>query len=166
MDQVRGDSQDAGPSQVKCEQTNESTRVDNLDLLSVNSNYSDEEDCQMRLMGKEILNSMMANIKNEDVYLDQFTQLLQLEDYFKTGNNPSLSKVSIDVYNPSTVRYTVGKQELVNDYKPSFVCEKEERILKRQEIFHNPTFNVSVHKSYDAFLDRLIDLEESFTAQN
>ena len=163
---MRGDSQDEGTSQLKCGQTNELTHVENLDLLSINSNYSEEEESHMHLMVKEILKNMMANINNEDVYLDQFTQLLQLEDHFKAGNNPCLPKVSIDASNPSTVRYTVGKQELVNDYKPSFACEKEERIQKRQDLFHNPTFNVDVQKPYDACLDLLIDLEESFTTQN
>ena len=164
MGQVRGDSQEEGTSQLKCEQTNKALDIEDLDLLSINSNYGEEEECHIYLAGKEILKNMRLNIKNEDLYMDQFKQLLKLEDHSKTGNKPIVSTCSIHLSNSNTVHYMVGNQDSDTDSKPSFACEKAKRLLKRQELFyHNNIFKLNVQKSYDACLELLIDLEESFT---
>ena len=92
---LHGDSPEEGTSQVKYEQTNKETGADNWDLLSVNSDYSEEEECHRHLVGKEILRNMELNIEDEDAYLDLFKQLLQLEDYSKAGDNANLSPFSI-----------------------------------------------------------------------
>ena len=165
MGQVHADSPEEGTSQLRCEQTNKAPCLENLDLLSINSNYSEEEGWQRYLVGKEILKNMKLNIKNEHLYLDQFKQLLQLEDHSKTGNGPSVSICLTHSPNSTSVRYAVGNQDSVADSKPSFACEKAERIVLRQELFYdNNTFKLNVKKSYDTFLELLVDLEESFTA--
>ena len=123
----------------------------------------------------------MVHIEDEDIYLDQFKQLLQLEDYFKNGNDPCLPQISIgpafsDIAlfsntnasscakhgNDYTVRYTVGNQGLEYTNKPMFKYEKEERVLKRQELLHDPAFDSNIQNIYDQNIDQLIDLEESF----
>ena len=114
-------------------------------------------------MGKEIVKKMMLNIIYEDIYLYQFKQLLQLEDFVKTGSNPHMSPFSTHPSNSDSVHCMGGKHDFVTD-KPTFTCKKEDRILKRQELFRNPTFKSNFQMSYDTTLNLLIDLEESFTA--
>ena len=105
------------------------------------------------------MKNMELNIKDEDVYLDQFKQLLQLKDYIKTGHEPFLIQQRIS----GTVYYTVGKQDFATNNQPTFVCKREERVLKRQKLFHDNMLNLNVQNSYDTCLNLLIDLEESFT---
>ena len=202
---VHCESQDAGPSQSKCEQANTRGDAQQEDQLSISSNCSENES-QIYLMRDEIINNMMLNINDEDVYLDQFRQLLKLEDYLKEGNHPYLPTSSFDptisIITPASkpplksgknsfkdlrcktkkskvniknesckhttvdnydcaVHYAVGRHDDVAGNKPSFVCQKEERILKRCKMFSNPRFNLDL---FDSHFDELIDLEESFIA--
>ena len=198
-------NQEAGTSRSKCEQASARGNAQQEDQLSINSSCSENESHRY-LMREEIINNMMLNINDEDVYLDQFRQLLKLEDYLKEGSNRHLPIVSFDptisIMTPSSkpllqsgknsfknlkcktknskvnikneshkqtpidnydcaVHYAVGRHDAVAGSKPAFVCKKEERISKRQEMFSNPTFNLDI---FDSFLDVLIDLEESFIA--
>ena len=165
-----------GTSQIRCEQTNGKSCVDVMDQLSTTSSYGDDG-CQRYLTGKEILKNMILNIENQDAYLDQFRQLLQLEDYFEKGDDPCLLLLSIDSSNsgiaipkPSdgekqdcAVRYVVGKQHITDVNKPLFICKKEERVFKRKELFSNPDFTSHRRNVYNKNINLLIDLEESFT---
>ena len=169
-----------GTSQTGCDQTGNKSYIDDPDKLSISSVYSDKE-CQRYLIGKEILRNMLVHIEDENVYLDQFKQLLQLEDYFKKVNDPCLPPLSIrpsisDIMSFSnippnsgitlgkdcTVLFMVGKQDFVDNNKPAFVYEEAERILRRKELFHNPKFDSSIQNLYDQTLDQLIDMEETF----
>ena len=151
---------------------------------------------------------MMLNIEDEDVYLDQFKQLLQLEHYSKVGSESCLQVFQIDPSitivssssntslrcdkscpkdlkckskNPKNsiknklskhaavkhddlaVHYVVGTNNSVADGKPVLAGKREERILKRRELFDNIRLNADACCSY---LDLLTDLEESFIVEN
>ena len=74
--------------------------------------------------------------------------------------NESHKHTSVEYYD-CAVHYAAGRHDAVARMKPSFVCKREERISKRQEMFSKLTFNLDI---FDSYLDELIDLEESFIA--
>ena len=74
--------------------------------------------------------------------------------------NKSHKHTPIDNYD-CAVHYAVGRHDAVTGSNPAFVCKKEERISKRQEMFSNLTLNLDI---FDSYLGELIDLEESFIA--